>query len=1849
MKKRLSAFMLAFIMLLSALSGALAETAEFENTADMQAAEAVDEMIAAIAEVTLETQESVMEAARAYAALSDTQKRLVRNHDDLMDDIEAYMDLPSGNVQAAEAAEANALSSLVFRRSTSPESEAYALQPKFDPEVRNYTLVIEDTVNPVNAIALWAALPEGVEGEIIAEYTSLINDKPVRKTIASGAEVGATLMGCVKVKDLRANTLSITVNSVQTYSVRLVKQPTISNLQITAADGESIALTPTPEPSVLEYHAFVPADEEIEVKVETTAADALIRLNGGEATSITPVWTEGDFDLQITLSAAQAQDGEYLVHLHQKPESLYIKTLPDKTSYAVGESFEIAGLELQAVYADGIRRDVPAEAISFEPTEPLTKDVAAVTLKYAGLEIELPIRVGGGLLGSGTQADPWRIETAADFETVRQLVESGMRFEGEYLLMTRDIALPEHWTPIGSSMETAFSGNLNGGDCTLTVPEGGLPLLGCVQGAKVSHLKIYGKKIAGYGLVNDLQGVGYAGEAVSIDHVTLKSGSSTLKAGLIGTKVNAAVNQYAGCSKDFYVNISNCTVESGVVIGYNKDQSMIGSFAGRVNGTISNCVSAASVYGVDYVGGILGSRDNALGTCKVSGCSFTGEVKASGEQAGGIVGGGYSDSSAPNGLRISIDGCSASGNVSGKDKVGGILGGDIRVAQAWDVYTITNNSFTGKLSASGSAVGGVIGYYRSLNRMDDIRGNYYASDCGAKSGFGYVMYVDTSCKTHETRSGALYFNTETSVSDCPEVTGCAWKKAHNRTDDPLGADAAKLTRTDGTQVVEVTGISLDQTELKLKTGGTAKLTASVAPENATDKTVLWSSSDESVASVSGGDVTAKGFGTATITASAGGFTAECALEVTSEPAEKITVYITVSNRGVLAQAKDGSAMFDREVEVSDLNSDGVLTYDEALSAAHALYCPNGYASENSGWGVSVYKLWGVESMNFSFYLNDSALENHVGNTETSALHAGDLLTASVNQDEKYYADHYVKFSKRSCAATAGRKFTLSMGGTLGSDKITIGYWKNGGFVALDGATVDKSGNVSLVFTQAGSYLLTAKGSVRDTVQDWSAGGASVEADCPIIAAGCWVKVDEASVAPEAKAERLVITGDFKKAYAVGDRLDLKGMILSVRYSDATVREISADDAQITGFDTTTRGEKTVTLSYEGVSASFEITVSKAAGTIDVTLSVLGDSRHGSGKVHTLSGGGLTTWVKASLLNVKSGSTVWDALKQCLDEKGMSYKNATGNYVSSVNGLSEFDNGKNSGWMYTLNGKYPLLGVSEQKLKDGDRIVFHYSDDYTIENTGFNQPDTGDEGGEEEDLMVDAVKKMIDNIGNVAFDATSKAKIDAARKAYDKLSLEQKKKVENYALLQAAEKAYAELEAKDDQQRADEVIRLIEAMGADSDRIAEARAAYDALTDAQKKLVSNYALLTAAEYEQADATATGVDRSASNGAVDLIAALGTKITSASEADVAAARSAYDALSDTQKKLVTNYELLTAAEKAITRLSELADFERIFLAAGDALEANQETSKTDPMSDVWRVIGLARSKRDVEKVYYDDALAYIAENMDENQRLDANKATDNARMILMLGALGRDARDAQGYDLLAGLNEMAYVQKQGLGGLIWTLLAFKSNDYVPADGDADEQTLISAILEAQLLDGGWAFSGEEAEAEATALALGALAAYYDADADDQSELNVAVERGIDCLSMLQLADAGFGVYGADGEMISDSEAASWAIVALTALKIDPDTDERFIKSGVSALDALLAFAQPDGGFVRTADGEYDQTATDRAYCALVSYVRYLAGLNRFYDMTDNFEINLSEDSAQRQESKPLAPYIDISKIS
>lgn len=80
---------------------------------------------------------------------------------------------------------------------------------------------------------------------------------------------------------------------------------------------------------------------------------------------------------------------------------------------------------------------------------------------------------------------------------------------------------------------------------------------------------------------------------------------------------------------------------------------------------------------------------------------------------------------------------------------------------------------------------------------------------------------------------------------------------------------------------------------------------------------------------------------------------------------------------------------------------------------------------------------------------------------------------------------------------------------------------------------------------------------------------------------------------------------------------------------------------------------------------------------------------------------------------KEGETVFDVLRRTLSEKGIAMVfqgSGSSVYVSSINGLAEFDGGRWSGWMYNVNGWYPNYSAGVYKLKSDEAIEWRYTCD-----------------------------------------------------------------------------------------------------------------------------------------------------------------------------------------------------------------------------------------------------------------------------------------------------------------------------------------------------------------------------------------------------------------------------------------------------------------------------------------------------------------------------------------------------------
>ena len=685
------------------------------------------------------------------------------------------------------------LDTLRFKSGSAASAAEYTLSPTFNKEGYNYTLYVPYNKSSVYASASLSATSER---DIKVKYTNTSNVE----TTVNLKSSNTSLSKLISSSSFTGNTLKVSVGGEEKYTVTIKRIATLKGVTVKSktgeAEAEGVALTPDKfSADTKVYTAKINADDKIIITpslitgTECTVNDSPL---SGSKLEITPNWDENrKFVAQIKVQEPDNTDSNaantYSINFQQYPESISISTPPSKTEYNFGEKFDPTGMKVTANYQKGEPVTLDLKNISYTPAGSLT-DETEVVIKYENQTAEQAITVtGASLEGDGTEANPYLIKDTDDVKKLSDYVAAGVTFEGKFIKLAADnIELPStDWVPVGTSKTNPFSGTFDGDNKCIVVPEGGTPLFGCVKNATIKNLEIYGKKIAGYGLVNGYQEI--KNTSTLIENVTLKEGSQTLQSGFIG----------GWASGTDLITIRNCKVEKNVVIGYDKNQKWIGSFGGEFNGIIENCISYATVYGTDFVGGIVADKGQSMGKFEVKNCEFYGTVIATGNYVGGIVGHGYGGTKwgfTPNPPAVTIENSFVAGNVSGSNYVGGILGGDAAV-QYWDngAGSIRNNHFYGKVAASAddACVGGIIGYMKSLNKNIVIENNYYINTCGAANGIGKVIYIDTNKASHETSSGATYF--DTSENKKSGISGAS-KTNLNRTDDPLGADADALAK-----------------------------------------------------------------------------------------------------------------------------------------------------------------------------------------------------------------------------------------------------------------------------------------------------------------------------------------------------------------------------------------------------------------------------------------------------------------------------------------------------------------------------------------------------------------------------------------------------------------------------------------------------------------------------------------------------------------------------------------------------------------------------------------------------------------------------------------------------------------------------------------------------------------------------------------------------------------------------------------------------------------------------------------------------------------------------------------------
>lgn len=292
--------------------------------------------------------------------------------------------------------------------------------------------------------------------------------------------------------------------------------------------------------------------------------------------------------------------------------------------------------------------------------------------------------------------------------------------------------------------------------------------------------------------------------------------------------------------------------------------------------------------------------------------------------------------------------------------------------------------------------------------------------------------------------------------------------------------------------------------------------------------------------------------------------------------------------------------------------------------------------------------------------------------------------------------------------------------------------------------------------------------------------------------------------------------------------------------------------------------------------------------------------------------------------------------------------------------------------------------------------------------------------------------------------------------------------------------------------------------------------------------------------------------------------------------------------------------------------------MYVLSGDLLASAGSTGGD------WFAVGCGQYKKDDAYNDYLSALeSYVTECYRNNSYgLNRNKATEWHRISLAVLACGGNplafGEDSNGnqVNLIADGTYNCIIGvpwKQGINGAAYALIALDSMKYdIPEEASYTRNDCIEYILSKELSGGGFALRGNNADVDITAMVLTALSPYY----DTYSDVKAAIDRGLDALSGMQLAE---GYFAYDGSPTAESTAQ--VLVALTSLDIDIWSDKRFITSeGHTVLEGLLEFYNSDEkGFSHIKGESINMMADSQCIYALVSLYRQLNGMGRLFDFT------------------------------
>lgn len=243
----------------------------------------------------------------------------------------------------------------------------------------------------------------------------------------------------------------------------------------------------------------------------------------------------------------------------------------------------------------------------------------------------------GFAAGTGTENDPYQINTAEELAYFAKTVNEGQPYNGLYIVLKNDLNLNnKEWTPIGTD-SNPFRGNFDGGNHTVTRMQ--------ISNSSVDYVGLFGE-CTRYNVYSAIKNI-------------------TVKDSVINGK--SYVGAIVGYAKD--IDIENCRSIGNTINGERNVGGIFGYFGGNPGGKVSRCYNSSKVTGKKSAGGIAGMGDR----CTAENCLNTGEIEVTTKQdksTGGGIFGFFDDSIAP----ASITACVNLGKVSGGLSFGGIVG-----------------------------------------------------------------------------------------------------------------------------------------------------------------------------------------------------------------------------------------------------------------------------------------------------------------------------------------------------------------------------------------------------------------------------------------------------------------------------------------------------------------------------------------------------------------------------------------------------------------------------------------------------------------------------------------------------------------------------------------------------------------------------------------------------------------------------------------------------------------------------------------------------------------------------------------------------------------------------------------------------------------------------------------------------------------------------------------------------------------------------------------------------------------------------------------------------------------------